>query len=97
MLLLQQIACGQLDASETMEYADVGSSRGLLHSLARLREQSNEPDVYRPLNPNEAAPSPTGSTGTPIFVAATPRSDSPQSTSMSGTAPLPETTCELTG
>ena len=66
-----------------MEYADTGSSnRGLLPSLIRLREQSNDSDV---MNPNEISHSPIGSTGTPpIFVAVTPRSDSPQSTSMSG-------------
>jgi len=85
VLPLQRITCALLDASETMEYADVRSSRGLLPSLVRLREHSNDGESYRSLNPNEAPPSPTRFTGTSIFAATPARSDSPQLTSMSGT------------
>jgi hypothetical protein len=69
-----------------MQRVDIVDSR--IKSLARPHDPSPIPDAYRLLNLNDAPPSPTSSTGTPVFVTATPRSDSP-STSMGGNSLRP--------
>ena len=61
----------------------------MVTSLARLRDQTTiDPDEYpSPNAQTDIPPSPTSSTGTPVFVTATPRSDTPPMSSMSGTSP----------
>ena len=67
-----------------MQRADVGTSRSI-PSLARAGDHTaNESDNHSLAGKNEGPPSPTSSTGIPVFVSATPRSDSPLSSSMSG-------------
>ena len=45
------------------------------------------PDESPTFAQNDLPPSPTSSTGTPVFVTATPRSDTPVPSGMSGTFP----------
>ena len=49
----------------------------------RLRDQTTE-EYSSPLGQNELPPSPTSSTESPVLVTATPPSDTPPSSSMSG-------------
>ena len=65
-----------------MQRTDVGSSRMITTQLAQLRDQTTEEYSHM-----ELPPSPTSSTDTPVFVTATPRSDTPPSSSMSGMPP----------
>jgi hypothetical protein len=67
-----------------MQRVDVGSST-MPNQPALLRDQTTEDYSHT----EQLPPSPTSSTDTPVFVTTTPRSDSPPSTSMSGTSPLP--------
>ena len=67
-----------------MQRADVGTSR-MITALARL---TTDPDEYSVLGYNEIPPSPTSSTDTPVFVATTPQSDTPPSSSMNGIGSL---------
>jgi hypothetical protein len=66
-----------------MQRAD-DNPRMKLTTLARLRGTNGGSDEYAPLMQEEIPPSPTGSTGTPVFVSNTPRSDTPPSSSMGG-------------
>ena len=64
-----------------MQRAQPVNSR-MSKSLDRRRDPTADPAQYGSLGHNDAPPSPASSTGTPVFVTATPRSDSP--TSMAG-------------
>lgn len=57
--------------------------RMMLTTLARLRDTHGDSEEYPVLTHEGILPSPTSSTGTPVFVNNTPRSDTP-SNSMTG-------------
>ena len=66
-----------------MQRADVGNFRMITTIATSFRNQTT--DEFSPsLAPNELPPSPTSPTDSPVFVTATPRSDTPPSSSMSG-------------
>lgn len=58
-------------------------------SLDHLRDPTADRAQYGSLGQNDAPPSPASSTGTPVFVTATPRSDSPTSMADSWVAVTP--------
>jgi hypothetical protein len=71
-----------------MQRADVVRNSGMIPTQLAVRLRDLTTDEYSPLSQNELPPSPTNSTDTPVFVTATPRSDTPPSSTMSGEFPL---------
>jgi len=65
-----------------MYRAQTDSPRVTNSQLARLRNPAAEESPAR-----DVLPSPTGTTGTPVLVSATPQSDTPPSSSMGGNRP----------